>query len=122
MQHVSLGGLLGGFKLIDSRLWNVLVFYEHLAALQLQISVDFRCLRLGEIGGLLIDRRLVGVLLDTKQQVTGLNLLAFGEVALLYEASDPGDDIDFIDSYNAADEASTRVGYLTACHGAYGDG
>ena len=96
--------------------------HEFLAALKLQIGVDLRGLRLGEIGVLLVDRRLVGVLLDTKQQVAGLDLLAFGEVALLDEAGDARDDVDLVDCHDAADEAIARVGHLPACHRAYSDG
>src|SRR5580692_10138990 len=122
LQHIGLGGLLGRFLLIDGGLWHVLILHQHLAALQLQIGVDFCCSRLGKIGVLLVDRRLVGVLLDTKQQVAGLDLLAFGEVALLDETGDPSDDVDLVDRHDAADEATAGVGHLTACHRAYGDG
>jgi hypothetical protein len=67
-------------------------------------GVDLRRLGLGEIGLLLIDRRLVGVLFDAEQKVAGFDLLAFGEIALLDEAGDARDDVDLVDGHDPADE------------------
>ena len=118
--HVGLRRLLVGRPLVDGGLRDVLVVHKLLAALQLQIGVDFRCLCLGKIGVLLVDGRLVGVLFDTEQQVAGFDLLAFGEIALLDEAGHPRDDIDFVDCDDTADEiAGFRD--LTADHWGYGN-
>jgi hypothetical protein len=62
---------------------DVLVVQELLAALQLQVGIDFGGLCFGEIGVLLVDGRLVDVGLNAEQKIAGLNLLAFGKVALV---------------------------------------
>ena len=76
---------------------DVLLADKLLAAPQLQGCVDLCCLCLGEIGALLLDRRLVGCLFDAEQEVAGLDLLPFGEIALLDEAGDPRDNVDLVD-------------------------
>ena len=88
---------------------DVLVADQLLAALQLQRGVDLRRLGLGEIGALLLDRRLVGGLLDAEQEVAGLDLLPFGERALLDEARNARDDVDLVDRRHAADEIPVSV-------------
>ena len=80
------------------------LLHQLLGARELQRGVDLGRLGLGEIGALLLDRRLVGVLLDPEQQVAGLDDLAFGEEPLLDEALDARDDIDLVDRRDAADE------------------
>jgi hypothetical protein len=72
----------------------------------LQLGVDLRGLCLGEGGARLVDGRLVGCLLDPKQQVAFLDLLPFGEVALLDESRHPRNDVDLVDRRDAADVAS----------------
>jgi hypothetical protein len=44
---------------------DVLLADKFLAALQLQSGIDFCGLCLGEVGALLLDRRLVGCLFDS---------------------------------------------------------
>ena len=69
-----------------------------------EVGVDFRGFGFCEIGCLLIDRRLVGVLFDSKQEITFLDLLTFGEIALLDETRNAGNDVDFIDGNDSADK------------------
>ena len=64
--------------LINPGLRNVLVVDKILAASQLLRRIGLCCLGLGETGLLLIDRGLVGSLF-------GLDLLTFGQIALLQE-------------------------------------
>ena len=94
------------------------LLHQLLAALQLQIGIDLGGLCLGEIGALLVDRRLVGVLLDAEQQVACLDLLPFGEIALLDEAGHPRDDVDLVDRDDAADEIA-GLRHLSAQDGLY---
>src|SRR3984885_14757121 len=115
LQYVSLRRLFGGQVLIDRRLRHVLAFHQFLGALQLQIGIDLGRLRFGDIGRLLVDRRLIYVRLDAKQQIAGLDHLAFGEVALPDETGHARDDIDFVDGYDAADEIA-GFGHLPARH------
>ncbi len=103
-QNIGLGGLLGGLVLIDRRLRDVLVFHQFLGALQLQVGVHLRRLGPGEIGLLLIHGGLVSIRLDAKQQIAGLDHLAFGEIALPDKAGHTRDDIDLVDGNDAADE------------------
>ena len=120
LHDVGLRRQLVGRALVDRGLRDVLVVHKLLAALQLQLGVDLRRLCLGEIGLLLVDRSLVGGLLDAEQQVAGLDLLPFGEIALLDEARHPRDDVDLVDCDDTADEiAGFRD--LTADHRGYGN-
>ena len=82
---------------------DVLIAHELLAALKLQLGVDLGRLGLGEGGARLVDRCLVGRLLDAEQQIALLDLLPFGEGALLDEARHPRNEIDLVDRRNAAD-------------------
>ena len=85
---------------------TTLVVQELLSALQLQIRVDFRRFCLGEVGVLLVDGRLVGVGFNAEQEIAGLDLLPFGEVALVDETGDPSDNVDLVNCRHAADEIS----------------
>ena len=104
LQNVGLRRLLGGGQFIDGRLRHVLVFHQRLGALQLQICVDLRRLGLGEIGRLLIDCRFVGVRLDAKKQIAGLDHLPFGEIALADKAGHARHDIHLVESGDAANK------------------
>ena len=104
LEHVGLRRRLVGRALIDGGLRDVLVAHQLLAARELKRGIGLGRLGLGEIGALLRDRRLVGVLLDAEQEVAGLDHLAFGEEALLDEARHARDDVDLVDGGDAADE------------------
>ena len=54
----------------------------------------------------LVDRRLIGVLLDDEQEIAGFDLLAFGEGPLLQEALDARHQIDRVDRLDTSDESS----------------
>ena len=95
-----------GGALIDLGLRDVLIAHQLLAALQLQIGVDFRRFCLGEVGVLLVDGRLVGVGFNAKQEIAGFDLLSFGEVALVDETRDPSENVDLVNCRHAADEIS----------------
>ena len=106
--------------LVERGLRDVLIADEVLAALQLERSVDRCGLGLGEIGALLLDRRLVGGLFEPEQEIAGLDLLPLGEISLLDEPRDPRDDVDLVDRRHAAEEfAGFRD--LTARHGGHRD-
>src|SRR5262249_20334560 len=102
--------------LIDSGLGNVIVAHELLAALELQPRIHFRGLGLGQIGLLLLDCRLVGRLLDAKEEVALLDLLSFGESALLDEAGNARDNVHLVDGGDGSDEAA-GINDLVAHHG-----
>ncbi len=112
LQHIGLRRRFVGLTLVDRCLRDVLVADKLLAALQLQRCVDLRRLRLGEIGALLVDRRLVGRLLDSEQQVAGLDVLPFGEKPLLDEPRHSRDNVDLVDRRHSADEIA-RLRHLT---------
>jgi hypothetical protein len=104
LEDIGLRGLLISRPLVDRGLWYILIVHEFLAALQLQVGVDFSRLGFGEIGVLLVDGGFVGILLDAKQQVAFFDMLTFGESPLFDESGDAGDDIDFVDCHDAANE------------------
>ena len=68
----------------------------------------------------MIDGRLVDCLLDPEQQVALLDVLPFGEIALLDEAGHPRDDVDLVDRRYASDEIA-RFRDLTAHHRGHRD-
>ncbi len=110
LQNVGLGALLRGCELIDCCLRHCLALDQRLIALQLQIRVDFVCFGLGEICRLLVDRRLVGVLLDPEEQFTFLHDLSFREVALFDEPGHARDDFDSLNRHYASN-VRTCVGH-----------
>ena len=120
LQHVGLCGLFGSGELIDGRLRNVLIFHQGLRALQLQIGIDLGRLCLGEIGVLLVDCGLVGVLLDAKQKIALFDQLPFGEIALFDETRDACDNVDFVDRHDTADEIA-GFRHLSTDHRCYRD-
>ncbi len=107
--------------LVDGGLRDVVVADELLAALQLQLCVDLRRLGLGERGARLLDGSLVRRLLDPEQQIALLDLLPFGEIALLDEARHARDDIDFVDRRDPSDVVA-GLRDLAADHGRDGNG
>ena len=113
LQNVGVCSLRVGGALVDFRLRDVLIAYEVLAALQLQIRVYLCRFRPGKIGGLLVDRCLLGIRFDAEKQIAGLDLLPFGEIAFVDETRSPGDHIDFVDRHDAADETG-GLGHLAA--------
>jgi len=110
--------------LVDSGLGDVAVADKLLASLQLQLRVDGRRLRLFKIGSLLVDGRLIGILLDAKQQVTFLHLLALDEITLLDESGDARDNIDLVDRRDTSDVSSGFCDLAAhyRCHGYRGWG
>src|SRR5262249_35810852 len=108
LHDVGMCGLCVSGALIHLGLGNILIAHELLAALQLQIGVDFCRFCLGEVGGLLVNSRLVGVGFNAKQQIAGFDLLPFGEVALVDETRDSSDNVNLINCHHAADEISRR--------------
>src|SRR5262249_16094897 len=107
-------GLCVSGALIHLRLGNILIAHELLAALQLQIGVDFGRFCLGEAGGLLVNGRLVGVGFNAKQQIAGFEFLPFGEVSLCVETLDSIDSVYLINCCPAADETSRRSDLATS--------
>src|SRR5262249_46002959 len=95
------------FALVEGGLRDIVVTHELLAALVLQPGIDFGRLGCGKISLLLVDRRLVGRLLDPEQQVVLFDILSFGEGSLLDETRYPRDNIDLVDCSDASD--------VTAC-------
>jgi AraC-like DNA-binding protein len=81
----------------------------------LQVGVDLSRLGLGEGGARLLDSRLVGCLFDPEQQVALLDLLSFGEGALLDESWHPRDNVDLIDRRYTSDVVACFCD-LTAYH------
>ncbi len=106
LHHARLRRRLVGLALVDCGLRDVLIAHELLAALKLQLGVDLGRLGLGEGGARLVDRCLVGCLLDAEQQVALLDVLPFGEGAFLDEARHSRNEIDLVDRRNAADVIS----------------
>jgi hypothetical protein len=113
--HVGLGGSCVRGALVDRRLRNVKAAAELLTPLELQHGIGLGGLGLCNRGELLVDQRLVGRLLDAKQEIAFLHLLPFGEGALLDEAGDPRDDFDLVDRDDAADEFG-GIGHLAVRH------
>src|SRR5262249_54174651 len=103
LHHARPRCVLVRLALVDRGLRDVLVAHQFLAAVELQLGVDFGRLGLGERRARLLDGRLVGRLLDAEQQVARLDVLPFAEGALLDEARHPRDDIDLIDRGEASD-------------------
>ena len=120
LHHLGLRRGVVGRALVKRGLRDVLIADELLAALQLERGVDRRRLCLGEIGALLLDRRLVGGLLEPEQEIAGLDLLPFGEISLLDEARDPRDDVDLVDRRHAPEELA-GFRHLAARHGDHRD-
>jgi len=81
----------------------------------LEVGVDLSRLGLGEGGARLLDSRLVGCLFDPEQQVALLDLLSFGEGALLDESWHPRDNVDLIDRRYTSDVVACFCD-LTAYH------
>ena len=107
--------------LIDGRLRHVLVFHQHLGALQLQIRIDLRCLGLGEIGRLLIDCSFVGVRFDAEQQVAGLTICPSVKLRCSMKPVTRATMSTLLIATTRPTK-SAGVRHLTACHGAYRDG
>jgi hypothetical protein len=120
LHHIGLRSRLVGRALVESGLWDVLAADKLLATPQLQSCVKLGSFCLGEIGPLLLDCRLIGGLFNAEQEVAGLDLLSFGEIALLDETWDPCHNVDFVDCRHTADEI-TCLRHLTAHHGGHRD-
>ncbi len=114
--HIGLRRRLVGRPLVDRGLRDVLLADKFLTAPQLQSRIDFCCLCLGEIGALLLDRRLVGCLFDAEQEFACFDLRPFGEIAFLDEAGDPRGNVDLVDCRHTADEIAC-LRHSTAYHG-----
>ena len=102
-QDVRLRGMPVGFALVEGGLRNIVVAHKLLAALVLQLCIDFGRLCCGKIGLLLVDRRLVGCLLDPEQQIVLFYILPFGEGALLDETRYSRHNVDLVDCGDASD-------------------
>jgi hypothetical protein len=94
--------LVGG-ALIERGLRNVVIANELLAAFERQLGIHLRRLCPGDSGTLLIDGCLICGLLDAKEEIVFLDLLALRERALLDIPGHPRHDIDFVDSGKATD-------------------
>jgi hypothetical protein len=119
--HIGFCRPFVGGALVDGGLRDVLAADEVLAAFQLQRRIGLRCLGLGEIGLLLIDRRFVSRLFDAKQEVAGPHVLTFGEIALLDEPGHPRHDVHLVDRHDTADEFA-RIRHLAARNRDHRDG
>jgi hypothetical protein len=83
-------------------------------------GIGFVRLRARDLGQPLVDRRLIGRLLDHEQQVAGLDLLALLEQSLLQEAGHAGPQLDFVDRLDPADEL-VLVGDVAGFDRGHGD-
>ena len=95
--------------LIDRRLRDRVGPDQVLGSLQRDRRVPLGRLRADQLGLSLVDRRLIGVLLDDEQEVAGLDLLPLGESPLLQEALDTRHQIDRVDGLDASNEGSRRA-------------